>query len=117
MDRSYEDNKTITLDKIHGFCIFVTPNKNCKFFASTTNNFINNEILLNDISFTLPFLFNVQIMLSLCSAQYGILSDEGISIRLIFWQSIKSFSLLIGAVVILFLPLEFISIGNSLLNT
>ena len=51
VNRVYEDNKTITLAKAHGFHAVVPPKKIVNIPGSTINNLINNEILSNDISF------------------------------------------------------------------
>ena len=51
VDRAYEDDKTIALAKAHGFHPVVHSKKNRKFLGYAINSFINNEILLNDISF------------------------------------------------------------------
>ena len=50
-DRVCEDDKTTALAKAHGFHPVVHSKKNVNPFGYTINNFINNEILLNDISF------------------------------------------------------------------
>ena len=49
MDRTYKDNKTLNLDKAHGFCTVVPPKKIENLLSSTINKFINNAIISNDI--------------------------------------------------------------------
>ena len=51
MDRAYEDDKTIAWVKAHSFRAVIPPKKIINSLDYTINNFINNEILLNDISF------------------------------------------------------------------
>ena len=51
MDKAYEDDKILTLAKAHGFAQFFRLKKIVNLFDSTINNFINNEIISNDISF------------------------------------------------------------------
>ena len=51
MDRAYEDDKTLTLAKAHGFRTVLPLKKIVNSLGYTINNFINNEILFNDISF------------------------------------------------------------------
>ena len=48
MDKSYEDDKTLFLTQDRGFCTIISPEKNRKSHW-LYNNFINNEILSNDI--------------------------------------------------------------------
>ena len=50
MDRTYEDGKNIALAKAHGFHSVVPTKKIVNHFDYTINSFINNEMLLNNIS-------------------------------------------------------------------
>ena len=51
MDRAYEDDKNRVLAKASSFHLVVPPKKIVNCLGYTINNFINNEMLLNDISF------------------------------------------------------------------
>ena len=51
MDCSYEGDKTMTLAKDRDFHAVIPSKKNRKFLDYRINNFINNEILSNDILF------------------------------------------------------------------
>ena len=51
MNRAYKYDKTIALAKAHDFHAAVSPKKIVNPIGYKTNNFINNEILLNDIPF------------------------------------------------------------------
>ena len=51
IDSSYENDKTAALAKYYGFRAVVHPKKILNPLGYAINNFINNEILLNDISF------------------------------------------------------------------
>ena len=51
MDRIYGDDKTTALAKAHGFHLVAPSKKIVNFLGYTINNFVNNEILLNNISF------------------------------------------------------------------
>ena len=47
----YEDNETLVLSKAYGFHAVIPPKKIVNSLGYTINNVINNEILLNNISF------------------------------------------------------------------
>ena len=49
MDKAYEDDKTISLAKAHGFNASFILKKIVNYLAYTINSFTNNKIISNDI--------------------------------------------------------------------